>query len=143
MTEVSELASFSAMPRQGHLDAVFHLYAYLKAHHNARMIFDPTYLTIDEGVFKNVDWKEFYGDIHEPIPPNAPEPRGKDVNITLYIDASHADDKKTRRSRSGYILYINMAPIAELSKKQATVETSVFGAEFVAMKLGVEHLCSL
>ena len=36
-----------------------------------------------------------------------------------------------------------MAPVAWLSKKQATVETSVFGAEFVAMKLGVEHSRSL
>jgi len=36
-----------------------------------------------------------------------------------------------------------MAPVAWLSKKQATVEASVFGAEFVAMKLGVEHSRSL
>ena len=143
ITEVSELASFNAMPRQGHLEAVFHLFAYLKAKHNSTMIFDPTYPPIDEGAFKKVDWKEFYGNIHEPIPPNAPEPRGKEVDITLYVDASHADDKKTRRSRSGYILFVNLAPIAWLSKKQATVETSVFGAEFVAMKLGVEHSRSL
>ena len=33
---------------------------------------------------------------------------------------------------------MNMAPIAWLSKRQATVETSVFGAEFVAMKIGME-----
>ena len=143
ITEVSELASFSAMPRQGHLDTVFHLFAYLKAKHNSTMIFDPTYPATDEGSFKVVDWHEFYGDVHEPIPPNAPEARGKEVEISLFVDASHADDKKTRRSRSGYILYVNMAPIAWLSKKQATVETSVFGAEFVAMKLGVEHSRSL
>ena len=36
-----------------------------------------------------------------------------------------------------------MAPIAWLSKKQATIETSVFGAEFVAMKIGVEHIRAL
>ena len=36
-----------------------------------------------------------------------------------------------------------MAQTAWLSKKQATIETSVFGAEFVAMKLDVEHLRSL
>ena len=107
------------------------------------MIFDPTYPQIDEGVFKEVDWKEFYGNVTEPIPPNAPEPRGKDVDIHLYVDASHADDRLNRRSRSGYSCYLNMAPIAWLSKKQATVETSVFGAEFVAMKIGVEHSRSL
>jgi hypothetical protein len=36
-----------------------------------------------------------------------------------------------------------MAPIMWLSKKQSTIETSVFGAEFVAMKIGVEALRGL
>jgi len=36
-----------------------------------------------------------------------------------------------------------MAPIVWHSKKQATTETSVFGAEFVAMKQGMEALRSL
>ena len=63
--------------------------------------------------------------------------------MRLYVDSSHADDKQTRRSRSGYFIFLNMAPVAWLSKKQATVETSVFGAEFVAMKLGMEHVRSL
>ena len=103
------------------------------------MIYDPTYPNHNEDAFEQVQWKEFYGEISEVIPPNAPGPRGKDVDVTLYVDASHADDRLYRRSRSSYILFLNMAPIAWLSKKQATVETSVFGAEFVAMKLGVEH----
>jgi hypothetical protein len=33
-----------------------------------------------------------------------------------------------------------MALIDQVSKKQATIETSVFGAEFVAMKHGIEKL---
>jgi hypothetical protein len=33
---------------------------------------------------------------------------------------------------------LNMSPVAWQSKKQATVESSVFGAEFVAMKVGME-----
>jgi hypothetical protein len=33
-----------------------------------------------------------------------------------------------------------MASIYWVSKKQATIETSVFGAEFVAMKHGIEKL---
>jgi hypothetical protein len=36
-----------------------------------------------------------------------------------------------------------MAPIVWFSKKQATTETSVFGAEFVAMKQGMECLQGL
>ena len=143
ITEVSVLSSFNAMPREGHLDAVFHIYAYIKNKHNSRMIFDPTYPNIDSSVFKECDWREFYGDVKEAIPPNAPPPRGKEVVMRLFVDSSHADDKLTRRSRTGYFIYMNMAPIAWLSKKQATIETSVFGAEFVAMKLGVEHVRSL
>ena len=113
------------MPREGHLDAVFHIYAYIKNKHNSRMIFDPTYPNIDSSVFKECDWREFYGDVKEAIPPNAPPPRGKEVVMRLFVDSSHADDKLTRRSRTGYFIYMNMAPIAWLSKKQATIETSV------------------
>lgn len=140
ITEVSLLASHLVLPRAGHLEAVYRIYAYLRNKHNSRMVFDPTYPTIDEGQFQRCDWKEFYGDVKEAIPPNMPEPLGKEVDLRLFVDSSHADDKATRRSRSGYFIYMNMAPIAWLSKKQATIETSVFGAEFVAMKIGVEVL---
>lgn len=36
-----------------------------------------------------------------------------------------------------------MAPISWFNKKQATIEISVFGVKFVAMKLGMEALCRL
>jgi len=41
------------------------------------------------------------------------------------------------------MIFIQMALIAWLSKRQPTVESSVFGAEFVAMKTGMEHLRAL
>ena len=41
-TETSELSSMMASPREGHLDALYHVFAYLHLHHNAEMIFDPT-----------------------------------------------------------------------------------------------------
>ena len=112
----------------------------MKKKHNARLVLDPTYPDIDLDNFKECDWKEFYGSVKEALPPNAPEALGKPVDLRLFVDSSHADDKLTRRSRTGYFIYMNMAPIAWLSKKQATIETSVFGAEFVAMKLGMEAL---
>ena len=40
-----------AMPREGHMDAVFHVFAYLKAIHNLGMVFDPTYPSIDNTNF--------------------------------------------------------------------------------------------
>ena len=43
------------------------------------------------------NWTNFYGDVQEPIPPNAPEPAGKEVDIQLFVDSDHAGDKKTRQ----------------------------------------------
>ena len=131
------------MPREGHLDAIFHLFNYLEKRHNARIVFDPCYPTIDMTSFKECDWSSFYGNVQEAIPPNAPEPRGKDVDLRMFVDSDHAGDKRTRRSRTGFIIFLNMAPIVWFSKKQATIETSVFGAEFVAMKQGMECLRGL
>ena len=61
----------------------------------------------------------------------------------MFVDSDHAGDKLMRRSRTGYVIYLNMAPIVWFSKKQSTIETSIFGAEFVAMKQGMEALRGL
>ena len=46
----------------------------------------------------------------------------------------------TRRSRTGYFIFLNTALINWLIKKQATIEGSVVVADFVAMKTSVEAL---
>jgi hypothetical protein len=57
-TEVSMLAAHMAAPREGHLAAVFHVFAYLKNKHNARLIYDPGYPRIETSEFKNDEyWK--------------------------------------------------------------------------------------
>ena len=53
------LSSHLVMPRVGHLDAVLHIFAYLKQNHNARMVFDPMYPVINESTFQECDWKNF------------------------------------------------------------------------------------
>ena len=140
MTEASMMASHMAMPREGHLDTVLHMFAFLRQKYNSRLAFDPTYPTIDMNDFKDCDWKEFYGDVKEAIPSNAPKPRGKEVDLRGYGDSDHAGEKLTRRSRSGHFIFINTALIQWLSKRQPTIETSVFGAEFVSMKILMETL---
>lgn len=42
ITEVSELASYFMIPRERHLEEVFHLFIYLEKRHNLRIVFDPT-----------------------------------------------------------------------------------------------------
>jgi hypothetical protein len=116
ITEVSMLASHVALLRDGHLEALLHIFAYLDKKHSSRLVLDPTYPTIDSSVFKECNWNAFYGDAIEVIPPNAPVPRGKDVNLRLFVDSDHAGDQSNQRSWTGFIVLLNQAPIVWFSK---------------------------
>ena len=54
-TEVSLPSSYSAVPRQGHLDAVLHIIGYLKLRHNLRLAFDSFHPDIDQINFQECD----------------------------------------------------------------------------------------
>ena len=97
---------------------------------------DPFLLNIDYSDFmtKPVNFTEYYRDAHESLPEDMPKPRGWSVATTAFVDTSFATNKKTRISHSGFLLFVNRAPIAWFSKRQSTVETSTFSAEFMAMK---------
>jgi hypothetical protein len=84
------------------------------------------------------DWGDFYPNAKEDIPLNAPTPLGKAVQMIAFVDADHAGDLLTRQSRTGVLIYFNRAPILWYSKKQACIETSTFGSEFMALKTAVE-----
>ncbi len=58
----------------------------------------------------------------------------------MFVDSDHAGDQCTRRSQSGFLIYLNTILISWYSKRQSTIEMCTFGAEFVAMKTGVEAL---
>ena len=67
-----------------------------------------------------------------------PKPLGGEVILRLYVDADYAGDGANRRSRTGFFVFLNEAPIAWFSKKQTRIENSVFGSEFIAMRTGLE-----
>ena len=46
------MASQMSMPREGHLEAVFHVFAFLCQKFNSRMAFDPSYPSINTSDFK-------------------------------------------------------------------------------------------
>ncbi len=142
-SDVSLLLLHSALPREGHMDAALHIMAYLGLHHNSHLCMDLTYPDIDNKQFLVMDWREFYGEVTKPIPPNAPKPLDKPVDLCMFVDSNHAGDKQTRRSRSSFLIYVNTALFERHSKQQATIETGVFGTEFVAMKTGVDTLRDL
>jgi hypothetical protein len=138
ITEVSMLSTFLCMPREGNLYAMYHLFAYLSLHHNAMVVFDPTNPDIDMRALIKTNWKPMYGGANEAIPPNAPVARGNAIDLRLFVDSDHTGDQLTRHSSTGFVIYLNMAPIVSFSKRQPTAESSVFGDEFVAMMNGIE-----
>lgn len=138
------MSSHLALPRRGHLDALYHMFGYLRKHHNAEMPFDPTEPEIDMSEFAKQDWsRSIYGEPEEELPPDMPEARGQAMRIRVYVDSDHAGESLTRRSRTGFIVFLNNAPIYWMSKKQTSCETSTFGSEFVAMKQACEYVRGL
>jgi hypothetical protein len=117
---------------------MFHVFAYLKKYDRSAFVFDWTEPWLDQSQFKECDWKEYFPGAAEAIPPNMPEPRGKSVLTTCFVDADHAGYKLTWRSHSGVLIFVNRAPILWFSKRQATVESSTFGSESVAMRIAID-----
>ena len=99
--EVSLLSQYLAAPRQGHLEALYNVFAYLKSHRRFNIVFNPKDIRLDESAFANVDVKarqDFYGDVAEELPPKMPEPLGNAVDIVCFVDSDHAGNDVTRRS---------------------------------------------
>jgi hypothetical protein len=141
--EVSMLSSHLALPRAGHLQAAYHIFGYLSKHYKRSLYFCPAYSPVTGVNFVQADWGDFYKEAKEEIPDDIPTPLGKPVEITCFVDADHAANKQTRRSQTGILIFINSAPISWYSKRQATVESSTFGSEFVAMRTAVEQIQAL
>jgi hypothetical protein len=144
--EVSMMSSHLVLPREGHFAQVMHIFAYLKKYHNTEMVFDPSEPAIDQAQFDLQDWSSSeFGHVQgqEELPPKMPEPRGQGFVMRAKVDADHASDTVTRRSRTGFLVYLNSAPIYWWSKKQTSVESSSFGSEFIAMKQCCEYVRGL
>ena len=150
--ETSLLSQYLAQPRVGHLQEAINIFYYLKHHSRSWTVMDPRRFDINWCPRKPDDvhpteraraMKEIYPDANDTLPHNMPKSRGKAVDITTFVDADHAGNQITRRSHTGIIIFINMAPIVWYSKRQNTVETSTFGSEYVALKIAVELIESL
>ena len=101
--------------------------SYLKKHKKCSIVFDHREVRLDESAFTPVpltDWEDFYGEVQEEVPHDAPEPLGEPVSITAFVDSDHAGNLVTRRSHTGIVIFVQGAPIMWLSKRQNTVESS-------------------
>ena len=70
-------------------------------------------------------------------------PRGMGFIVSSNADADHAADTTTRRSRTGFLVYLNSALIHWNSKNQTSVKSSSFVSMFTAMKQCTEYIRGL
>ena len=120
---------------------MYGIFSYLAKHENSPIVFDDSDPMFAKGTFQSHDWSDIYGDeMHEDIPADMPAPRGRAVSITMFVDANHAGNLVTRRSHSGILIFVQNAPILFYSKRQNSVETSTFGSEFVALRIGEDMI---
>ena len=64
---------------------------------------------------------------------------GKHGHIEGYVDADYAEDLDDRKSTSGYVFYMNGAPIAWRSKKQPCIALSTTESEYVAATMAAQE----
>ena len=93
---------------------------------------EPNFSALPDQQF---DWAyTFYGHMEEFVPHDMPTPLGRFVTIMHYVDANLYHDLIT-----GILHLANKTPIDWYSKKQATVETSTYGTEFIAACICVDQ----
>ena len=90
------------------------------------------------------DWMySVYGSPTEPVPDNAPVPKGKPVRTTTFVDANLMHDYTTGKSVTGILHLLNQTPLDWFSKRQGQVETATYGSEFVAARTATEQITDL
>ena len=120
-----------------------HVSALVGWKHNSRLVYDPLYPKMYQSVLKECQWSEFCRVAKEAICKNGSEPLSNIVVTCIFVDSEHSWEKVSFRSRSGFLTQVKTAIVQRFSKKQSTTETSVFWAEFVAMKLKIDALRDL
>src|SRR5688500_10757954 len=59
------------------------------------------------------------------------------------MDTDHGTYQLTRQFVTGIILFLNITSILWVSKRQNTVETSLYGSELVASRIAFEHIIAM
>ena len=135
----NSLARFAALPREGHKKRAIRIFGYLRHHPKARTIYDPCPLNLESIKFEDHDWTDLYPFAEEHIPEKALKPYNDHaLDLTILIDASFASCDMTKRSMTAVIAILGSTVVKTHCKRQHTVETSTYGAEIVALRIGVE-----
>jgi hypothetical protein len=140
--ETNLMSSYRAAPRRGHLEALIHIFGWLKRHPRSKIVFDDSCPpdTVDQTASGTREWGDFYEKLEEELPPNALKPRGRSVKQIVFVDADLAGCHLTRRSRTGILMYVNRSPVYWMSKRQEMVKPSAYASELNALKMATEKI---
>ena len=141
---VMTMSRFRQQPRSGHLERLKKIIGYLAnfLHGSSRFrLHEPDYSNLPH---KEYDWQRtVYAGAKEEIPHDIPEPKGKHVTTTTYVNANLHHDQVTGREVTACLHHVNATPSHWHTKRQATVETATFGSEFVAARIATDHIIDL
>ena len=142
--QVAAMSRFRAAPGQGHMDRLKRIYAYDIKTKDYKVRFrtdQPDYSFLPD---QDMDLAySVYGDVHEILPDDMPEPLGEAVVTTTTIDANLNHCLATGKSLTGCLPFVNKTPVDWYSKKHAIVETATYGSEFVAAKTATEQIMDI
>ena len=141
---VANLNRFAHNPREGHLERANKILGYLKKYRKRGYIIDPRDPIVNIKYEKIIpDFGNQYSDFIEDEDSRLPTPLMKELSTNIFIDSNHGHDQVTGRSITGMTSFVGRTPITQLAKRQSAVQTTTFGAEFIALKKAVEEAITL
>ena len=143
LAHVMSMSRFRLAPKVGHIERMKRIYGYLSRTKHYALRFrpaEPNYMHLPDLEY---DWSRIYGGVLKEIPNDAPEPLGKSVTTTTFLDANLLHDLITGRSVTAVLHFFNLTPGDWYSKRQATVENATNGSEFVAAKTATEKIIDI
>ena len=81
--------------------------------------------------------------MEESIDEKTPTPMMKESDVTIFVDSNHGHDLTTGKSITGLIVFVRRTPIKYYSKRQTSVQTSTFCAEFISLKKATEEAVTM
>ena len=89
------------------------------------------------------DLKKEYPKAMEEVDKYLPLPLIDKLEITVFVDSDHAQNKTTRQSITGIIMIIGRNHVFYYSKLHGAVENSTYSVEFMAMRHAVDEVVVL
>ena len=81
-------------------------------YHSMELVYDPSDACVNESQLEERDWtssKSGHIQGKEELPANMNEPGGKGFIMHAKVDTDHVSDMLTRRSQTGFLVYLNCA----------------------------------